>query len=512
MKFFLEYYGKSMCMRLFIIFLALVVASFTWNEWQSKFVTIKADGRLIYKPDSKGNILPDFSRVGYGTGNVPIPDIPAVRTVEPGLQAESQIQQAIDDLSAQPLNGSGFRGAVLIKKGKYIIKDQIRIHASGIVLRGEGVGTTFIAAGTERRPLIKVLGEGSVKEIKGTRTGVRAEYVPVGSFSIPVVSASGFKKGDRIILEWNSTPQWIDDLKMNRIVERPGTLQWQAKDYSFQFQREIIAVRGNNIIIDNPVVMEIDAKYCSAFVYRYDFKGRIQNVGVENIDCESAYTADTSENHSWDAISVDKAENSWIRNINARYFAFSCVNLGRLTKNISVLNCTCTDHKSVITGGRRYSFNNDGQQNLFVNCVSKDGRHDYVTGAKVCGPNVFYNCKASSTYADIGPHHRWTMGTLYDNIETTGEMNVRDRGNWGSGHGWPGVNQIFWNCTAGTVVVESPWVSGKNYAIGVKGKKVPGRLEGRPDGEWEGQGQNGLQPASLYRAQLKARQLALKGN
>ncbi|MCH5687771.1 hypothetical protein LWM68_27985 [Niabella sp. W65] len=53
---------------------------------------------------------------------------------------------------------------------------------------------------------------------------------------------------------------------------------------------------------------------------------------------------------------------------------------------------------------------------------------------------------------------------------------------------------------------------GENYAIGVKGKKVPGRLEGRPDGEWEGQGQNGLQPASLYRAQLKARQLALKGN
>ncbi len=105
-----------------------------------------------------------------------------------------------------------------------------------------------------------------------------------------------------------------------------------GKDYSFQFQREIIAVKGSNIIIDNPVVMEIDAKYCSAFVYRYDFKGRIQNVGVENIDCESAYTADTSENHSWDAISVDKAENSWIRNINARYFAFSCVNLGRLTK------------------------------------------------------------------------------------------------------------------------------------------------------------------------------------
>lgn len=494
-------------MRIIIISLALVVASFTWNGWQSKFVTVKPDGRLIYRPDLKGNILPDFSRVGYGTGNVPIPEIPVVRTIEPGLQAENQIQQAIDDLSAKPLSQSGFRGAILVKKGRYTIKGQIKIQASGIVLRGEGAGTTFIAEGTDKRSLIQVLGDGGVKEIKGTRTGVRAEYVPVGSFSIPVASVAGFKKGDLIILEWNATQQWINDLQMNRIVERPGTQQWQVKEYRFQFQREVTAIKGNNLIIDNPVVMEMAPEHCSAFVYKYDFGGRIRNIGIENINCESAYTTDTSEDHSWDAVSFDKVENGWVRNVNARYFAYSCVNLGRLTKNISVLSCVATDHKSVITGGRRYSFNNDGQQNLFMNCVAKDGRHDYVTGARVCGPNVFYNCKASNTHADIGPHHRWAMGTLYDNIITTGEMNVRDRGNWGSGHGWPGVNQIFWNCTAGTVVVESPWVSGKNYAIGVKGKKVRGRLEGRPDGEWEGQGQEGLQPSSLYQAQLKARQL-----
>ncbi|MGE9312568.1 hypothetical protein ACLOAU_13050 [Niabella sp. CJ426] len=501
-----------MHIRLFIIFLALAITSFTWKEWHSKLVELKPDGRLVYKPDSKGNILPDFSRVGYETGNVAIPEIPVARTIEPGPQAADQIQQAIDELAGKPLNKLGFRGAIVLKKGRYSIKDQIKINASGIVLRGEGTGTTLIAEGTDKRPLIQVLGEGSIKEIKGTRTSVRTEYVPVGSFSIPVVSTAGFKKGDRIILEWNATEQWINDLKMNRIVERPGTLQWQVKEYRFQFQREVTGINGNNLIIDNPVVMEMDTKYCSAFIYKYDFNGRIRNIGVEHLNCESAYTADTSEDHSWNAISFDKVEHGWVRNVDARYFAFSCVNLGRFSKNISVLNCSASDHKSIITGGRRYSFNNDGQQNLFINCVAKDGRHDYVTGARVCGPNVFYNCKASNTHADIGPHHRWAMGTLYDNIETTGEMNVRDRGNWGSGHGWPGVNQIFWNCTARTIVVESPWVSGKNYAIGIKGKKVPGRLEGRPDGEWEGHEQDGLQPSSLYQAQLKARQLSLKRN
>jgi hypothetical protein len=163
------------------------------------------------------------------------------------------------------------------------------------------------------------------------------------------------------------------------------------------------------------------------------------------------------------------------------------------------------DAKSKITGGRRYSFNNDGQQNLVMNCKSTEGRHDYVTGARVCGPNVFYNCTATQTHADIGPHHRWASGTLYDNIITDGEINIQDRGNWGSGHGWAGVTQIVWNCTAKRASVQSPWANGKNYCIGLTGGKYAGRLPGRPDGEWEGQNKTGLQPGSLYLAQLKAR-------
>jgi hypothetical protein len=120
--------------------------------------------------------------------------------------------------------------------------------------------------------------------------------------------------------------------------------------------------------------------------------------------------------------------------------------------------------KSLITGGRRYSFNNDGQMNLVMNCHASEGRHDYVTGAQVCGPNVFYNCTAEKTHADIGPHHRWAVGTLYDNIFTDGEINVQDRGNWGTGHGWAGATQVIWNCTALKAAIQDPWVSAKIIA------------------------------------------------
>ena len=97
------------------------------------------------------------------------------------------------------------------------------------------------------------------------------------------------------------------------------------------------------------------------------------------------------------------------------------------------------------------------------------------------------------------------MGTLYDNVTTDGEINIQDRGNWGSGHGWAGVTQILWNCKAERVAVQSPYANGKNYCIGLNGKKYEGRFKGRPDGEWEGQNNEGLEPGSLYLAQLKAR-------
>ena len=77
-----------------------------------------------------------------------------------------------------------------------------------------------------------------------------------------------------------------------------------------------------------------------------------------------------------------------------------------------------------------------------MNCQTTEGRHDYVTGAKAGGPNVFYNSTAKKTHADIGPHQRWAMGTLYDNIVIDGAINVQGRGNAGSGHGWAGVNHV----------------------------------------------------------------------
>jgi hypothetical protein len=366
----------------------------TLNSWQSKWVKVNNDNSLTYTPDEKGNIIPDFSYVGYYSGDKEIPTVAVVKTIEPVANGSSEkiIQDAINEVAKRTPDANGFRGAILLKKGTYNVPGTLKINTLGIVFRGEGDennGTRIIASGKGKRTLLEVSGAGKITEVKGSRVSIKDDYVPVDAFSFTVASAKNFKAGDSIVVYRPGTDAWIKDLKMDQIVGRPGTQQWKASGYNFDFERIITKVEGNKIFIDNPVVMALETKYGGGEIYKYTFHGRIEKVGVEDIYFGSEYESDTAENHGWEAIAFDNIRNGWVRNVTSQYFGYSCVSLDNGARNISVLNSNCYDAKSIITGGRRYSFNNNGQMNLFVDCHATEGRHDFVTGARIGGPNVF---------------------------------------------------------------------------------------------------------------------------
>lgn len=489
----------------------LLGAATAQTSWQSAFVSVSGNQVLTYHPDPEGNTIPDFSRVGYASGEKAIPEVGVVEVLEPVAgDNREHIQNAIDRVAALPLNADGFRGAVLLKKGVYEVNGSLVISRSGIVIRGEGAnsaGTVVRETATRQIDLFCFRGSGGIARQEAGKVAISEDFVPVGRDYIRLASTAPFQVGDSVLLYRPATDSWIHDLKMDQIEEREGTTQWTASGYHLYFERIITAIQGDRVYLDNPVVMQMDKKYGGGYLMKYTFQGRIRNCGIENLLMESAWQGETDENHGWNAISFSKVAQSWARKVVSRYFGQGCVLIDANSRNISVLDAQCLDAKSQITGGRRYSFNCNGQLNLFQNCYTTEGRHDYVTGSRVLGPNVFTRCKARQTHADIGPHHRWACGTLYDMIDTDGEINVQDRGNWGSGHGWAGVTQVVWNCRSPKTAVQSPWVSGKNYCIGLTGGKYAGRLSGRPDGEWEGLNQPGLLPESLYDAQLKSRLL-----
>ncbi len=231
---------------------------------------------------------------------------------------------------------------------------------------------------------------------------------------------------------------------------------------------------------------------------RLSVKGRLSNCGVENMLISSVYAGEEDESHGWSAIVLSQTADCWVRKVTARYFGYSCVTLS-WAYFTTIEECAMLDPKSITTGSRKYSFYIDkGSFNLYQRCYTRGGRHDYVTGSRVAGPNVFVDCYATQTYADIGPHHRYATGLLFDNIRG-GETRVQNRKAMGSGHGWAGAQTMFWNCQsdAGEFKVESP-IGAMNWGTGCSGLLKSGA------GFWESWGVR-VTPRSLYYQQLQDR-------
>ncbi|HEU5165804.1 MAG TPA: pectate lyase, partial [Chitinophagaceae bacterium] len=248
-------------------------------------------GTLIYAPDSLGNRIPDFSYCGYKASEQPIPTIP-VKIVVPVTKGDAtlRIQSALDYVASLPLDANGFRGAVLLQKGTYEVFGQLRIIASGVVLRGSGVNaTTIVGAGIGRLALIKIVGKNDIPrdlyELKITDI-----YVPVNALKFNVDSSILFKQhSNKIIIRRPSTANWIKVLGTDHFGGGITALGWKPGDRDLFFDRTITKKEGTTITIDAPLTTALDTTYGGASIYFYNGTERINNCGIENLSCLSTY-------------------------------------------------------------------------------------------------------------------------------------------------------------------------------------------------------------------------------
>ena len=523
----------------------------------SKLFHLDASGKLVYEKDSLGNRLPDFSYVGYHSGEKSIPKVPVMITLEAKQDDNTvHIQKALDELGEISPDKNGIRGALLLKKGIYRVSGELTISHSGIVLRGEGNGTDgtiIIATGYDdfkyKRTLISIGAKSNILEphtshkfpdtnritlIESSKQAIVDDFVPIGGNSFEVVSTLDYKLGDKIVVYRPSTQEWISSIGCDKLEARwagirdirwikdgdaPGfyyqrlgydnqyrilkkedeswedfekriplsednkkfdfTLQWKAGDYDFYFERSITKIKGNRIYIDIPIVHTMEAAYGGGEIYHYKTPSRITEVGIENLRLISEFATPTSghpygnpektgtaEIHAWNGIHIkNNTDNTWVRNITGNYFGWSLISASG--KRATIQDCVNLGHASEISGGRRYPFMVDGQLNLVQRCIAFEGRHEFVTQKKTAGPNVFVDCIGFNSKQHSGPHNRYSVGTLYDNVKSEKPMESRFRGNSGTGHGWAGTQTCFYNCVAPEFLVEEPpggisWVIGSS--------------------------------------------------
>lgn len=457
--------------------------------------------KLVYAPDSLGNRIPDFSYCGYKASSVAIPFVP-VQVVVPIVvgDATQKIQAAINQVANLPVDANGFRGAVLLQKGIYQVMGQLKIEASGIVIRGFGAGsngTKIIGAGTDRQTLIRIAGKNdrtAAPEIKITNA-----YVPVNAVDCNVENAASLKVGSTVIIRRPSTANWIATLGTEHFGGGITALGWKPGEQDLYFDRTITAIENNHITFDVPVTTALDQNFGGGYISSYDWKSRIQNVGIENIALSSSYDASNvkDEAHRWMAITIESAEDVWVRQINFSHFAGSAVSVLETAKRVTVEDCISTAPISEIGGQRRYTFFTTGQQTLFQRCYAEEGYHDFATGFCAPGPNAFVQCSSVQPYHFSGGIDSWSSGILFDVVYVDGQaLRFGNRGQDAQGAGWTAANSMFWNCSASRIDCYKP-PTAQNYSFG-------SWAEFSGDGFWTASN-DAMNPRSFYYTQLKER-------
>jgi hypothetical protein len=481
---------------------------------RSPIISLNPDGQLRYERDSRGNRVPDFSSCGYAGADRAIPDA-QVRVVIAPIAGDSteRIQRAVNYVASLPSDSNGVRGAVLLLRGRHEVFGGLWITNSGVTLRGQGMGengTTLVAAGTDRRTLIRILGRDDCAVRSNDDWQIADEYVPVGTVSFRLRNATALKPGAFIRVIRPSTQAWIESLNATEFGGGIGG-GWKPGSRNIVWDRTVKSVEGNLVTIDAPITTALETaparsrgdgsqiagaeKSETPHVVLCDWPGRVSNVGVENLALESTFDAANpkDENHSWCAITLENVRDTWVRQVTFKYFAGSAVAVYESGSRITVQDCLSRAPVSEEGGYRRHTFFTMGQQTLFLRCYAEKGRHDFSVGHCAAGPNAFVQCEASEALEDSGAIESWASGILYDNVNIDGNALTLGRRDSGA---WAAANSVLWQSSASVIRCESP-PGAQNWAFGCWAEFIG-------NGIWRG-ANDFVSPDSLYEGQLRDR-------
>ncbi len=501
-------------MNLYPVFLSLIFinasvnAQSTTSSATSQWVHQDPSGKLMYKTLPAGDKIMDFSYAGYMGGGVNIPSLAVRTTLSPiaGDNTEA-IQNAIDEVSKMtPVNG--FRGAVLLKPGRYNCEKPILIKASGVTLRGSGSGENGSIINMTGSPHACIVVRGTVaSRVQELPITFSDSYVPSGASSINLTNVSGLAVGDTIRISRPVTAAWVKLMGMDTLVRDGKKQTWLTGE--IPTDRVVKRISNKNIMLDIPLTDNYDAKYLSTSgvsISKVSSSGELSQIGIENLRIVSPDQSVTiSEGHNR-AFTMSGLSDGWARNITV----LNTVNSVSVTgKRITIENVSIMHNQPTKGAAKPADLNGSGQQLFFNRCsITGDNLFFFGTGAKVTGPVVLLNCVFLGN-GWIQPHQRWATGLLIDNCRVPdGGIDFMNRGIMGSGHGWTIGWAVAWNSEAKSFLNQQP-PGAANWVIGSTGDKKqqampfykqPNLKEGIYDSH-----NKPVAPYSLYLAQLSER-------
>ncbi|MGE9290907.1 MAG: glycosyl hydrolase family 28-related protein, partial [Puniceicoccales bacterium] len=436
-------------------------------------------------------LIQDFSYAGYARGERPIPDLkdaPVINVLEMGADpsgerdSTSAIQGAINKAASM-----GEPAVVYMPEGFYRVRPTkagsptLAIRKSGIVLRGDGPGKTFLFNDSYEmrgQQIIRVTGTSDSiwSRVEGDAVKITEDLMKP-TLEIPVTDVDSFEVGDAIILRADPNEAWIRDHK------ELGWLGYEDKLGSMLELRIIESIdREKNVLtIDIPTRYTFKPAYDGRV---YKKSGMVREVGLENFSIgnrehpvrdgwenldfaapKGDYTRRLAESrnlpadfaaerksaydvHFSFAILMQNAMDSWILNVDS--FQFEGNELGthllsngirlKECRSISVINSSMQKPQYGGGGGNGYMFRIDSSNEcLLSNCTAAFSRHGFSMSGMATSGNVLFECKdietghqtagSGKTQGKGSDHHMWfSHSNLFDScVADNSWFEARDR-------------------------------------------------------------------------------------
>jgi len=492
--------------------------------------------------DSQGRFLHDFSYAGYHSGEAEIPQPPPGPVVDVTHRpynadntgtsdATSAIQRVIDYI------GSIGGGIVYLPAGTYRLRPSaesnyaLRISHSGVVLRGDGAGKTFLLNDeaymrSKSVILVRPASGGWHSPLSGTEVDITRD-VEHPTHTIPVADTTKFRLGQWVVLRTDCTNEFIDEHRMTGL--------WNSGLRGITFYRRITGIdpHSSSISVDIPTRYYLKTRD-RARVYKVG--PHLEEVGIEHLsigmrenlkagladnDYDTPGTA-AYEVHNSHFIQFDHVTNGWIQDIHTYrprsnthdWHTLSNIILLNQSRNVTIRNCVIARPQYEGGGGNGYGYTLRGSDCLLIDCSADHTRHNYDFKSMWTSGNVIFRCQSHDGRLASDFHMHLSPANLFDSMVVDGDCLEASYRPYGTTlHGHTTTESVFWN-TYGTercrsrLIVSRQWKWG--YVIGTSGtvSNVERGTQNNtaPEDFLEGEGKGlGLMPQSLYLDQLSRR-------
>jgi hypothetical protein len=521
--------------------------------WQSQLFP-KTGGK--FKPETvafggRQWTLDDFSYVGYRLGEQDLGGDPCRRVFPISSEGDisAELQSAID--SAGKLGG----GIVAIPKGHYTMSSAVSIPWDNVSISGAGSGETFIEVPTNYDSHeAENMAEGLFTFGRALNTSnrgwvdkgpvVASVTVPVarGALAVDTADASAVAIGSWVVVQ-----QYFSQALVNANSRPPD--QWQANStfdhsiFSFSYLRRVAAKSGNRIFLDAPIPRSLDPSD-NPIHLRLTDGNMHENSGVAGLTIEFDNNTDlrTGRPHGT-AVYFEGMRDGWVYDVhvlnlprNGLYADFSA--------RITFLDCSVKGAQDKGGNGYGYGFLEGASQNLlYRKCTGEDTRHNFISSRSLTSMIVYNRCVSKNAADPDDTHYAFEQAILWDkHTQLNGEsLAMFNRGDESNGAYETLASGVIWNFFGdgiagaqpdGGAIYVKPSPDGEAIVIGVSGNHqvydnsegntvkpfVRGDLMPASAGLqvgtgagalgnvlYEGLYRTGLEPESLYEAQLETR-------